>query len=276
MPLPRSSAGLCSVTLRALPTDAVLRAAVAAGLSCVEWGGDVHVPPGDTGTAAAVGEATRAAGLRVASYGSYHRALDPAEFDGVLASAVALGAPRIRVWAGTTGSARATRADRDRVAAGCADAVRRAGAAGIEIGLEWHGGTLTDTPASAAALLAAVDDLVGSPTLTTYWQPPLDTPDDEALAGLATVLDRVGAVHAFSWWPGTTRNPLRSRKKLWDMVFGVLGGTERAHDVLLEFVPDDDPDGLPAEAGTLLHWLGPAPAQDLHDRGRADRPKPHG
>lgn len=257
MPTPRTSAGLCSVTLRDHSPASVLRVAAAAGLDAVEWGGDVHVPPGDTATAAAVAAATADAGLRVASYGSYHRALDPTGFDDVLVCALALGAPRIRVWAGDVGSARATRAERDRVVAGCADAVRRAGDAGVEIGLERHGGTLTDTPASTAELLAAVDDAVGAATLTTYWQPPVDAPDDEALAGLSALLDRVSTVHVFSWWPGSERNPLASREALWGRVFELLATTGRDHDALLEFVPDDDPRHLPDEAATLRGWLNP-------------------
>ena len=276
MPLTTTSAGLCSVSLRALPHGAVVTAAAAAGLAALEWGGDVHVPPGDTATARAVGAATRDAGLRVASYGSYHRALDPAAFDDVLAAAVALGAPRIRVWAGRTASAQAGAEDRAQVARGVADAVRRAGDAGVEIGLEWHGGTLTDTAASTAGLLAAVDDLVGAQTLTTYWQPALDTGADEVLAGLAALADRVSTVHVFSWWPGTVRNTLASREDLWERVFALLGGTARDHDALLEFLPGDDPDHLAGEARTLLGWLSPRSPRHLHVRRPAVPPKPPG
>ena len=38
--------GLVSVTFRALPADEVLRLMLRSGLGCIEWGGDVHVPPG--------------------------------------------------------------------------------------------------------------------------------------------------------------------------------------------------------------------------------------
>ena len=39
--------GLCSVTLRALPWEDVLEVAVVAELTRIEWGADIHVPPGD-------------------------------------------------------------------------------------------------------------------------------------------------------------------------------------------------------------------------------------
>lgn len=98
--------GICSVTLRGLDPDRVIAAVAGAGLECVEWGGDVHVPPGDEDTARRVRDATVAAGLAVASYGSYYRAGrgDPRSSTAVLRSAVALGAPRIRIWAGATGT----------------------------------------------------------------------------------------------------------------------------------------------------------------------------
>ncbi|MEZ5208343.1 MAG: hypothetical protein R2690_15535 [Acidimicrobiales bacterium] len=63
--------GLCSVTFRALAVPAVVDLAAEAGLEAIEWGGDVHVPPGDVRRAAAAAQATLATGLRVGSYGSY-------------------------------------------------------------------------------------------------------------------------------------------------------------------------------------------------------------
>ena len=37
--------GLCSVTFRELDAERVVELAAEAGLACVEWAGDVHVPP---------------------------------------------------------------------------------------------------------------------------------------------------------------------------------------------------------------------------------------
>ena len=49
------------------------------------------------------------AGLVVAAYGSYYRVGhdDPAPFESVLDTAVELGAPLVRIWAGRSGSAEA-------------------------------------------------------------------------------------------------------------------------------------------------------------------------
>ncbi len=43
-------AGLVSVTFRQLSPEEIVRVAREAGLTVIEWGGDVHVPPGDSTT----------------------------------------------------------------------------------------------------------------------------------------------------------------------------------------------------------------------------------
>ncbi|MGW0708405.1 sugar phosphate isomerase/epimerase family protein [Streptomyces sp. NPDC002643] len=244
--------GLCSVTLRHLDAPGVIAAAVDAGLECVEWGGDLHVPPGDTDIAARVRDATGAAGLAVASYGSYYRAghSDPAEFEPVLHSAVRLGAPRIRIWAGATGTEETGPEKRAAVVGDTRRAAELAAEAGVDLAFEFHRNTLTDGADRTLRLL----EEVGRADVRTYWQPPLDTPDADALAGLDTLVDRVAAVHAFSWWPGTTRLPLDARAELWRAALG--RAHERRLDVLLEFVPDNDEKALAREARTLRALAG--------------------
>jgi 3-dehydroshikimate dehydratase len=235
--------GLCSVTLRALDVEAVAAAADRAGLEAIEWGADVHVPPGDLAAA----ERARGTGVAVASYGSYFRAGDPLdEFAAVLETARALGAPRIRIWAGRVGSAEASPAGRAAVAEGVRAAVELAG--DIEVALEFHGGTLTDAPASAVALLAAAGGA------RTYWQPPQGAPDAVALAGLRAVAPWLAAVHVFSWLPRAERHPLAARAALWREALALAGDV----DALLEFVPGDDPAVLAREAATLRELGGRA------------------
>jgi hypothetical protein len=244
---PYLSLGLCSVTLRALPIEAVVAVAADAGLECIEWGGDVHVPPGDVAAARRARSATERAGLRVASYGSYWRCAGP--FEPVLATARELGAPRVRIWAGEAGSADAAPAQREAIVAAARAAATAASpplagpatiaaspAGAIGLAFELHGGTLTDDIDSALGLVAAT----GVPA---YWQPPQSLPDAAALDWLRR-LPGVPAVHVFSWWPGSTRLPLRERGDLWRAVFAIF-----THgDALLEFVPEDDPALVAEEA----------------------------
>lgn len=244
-----SRLGLCSVTFRRLPAAEVARRTAAAGLQIIEWGADVHAPPQEPDTLRAVRAATEQSGLTCCSYGSYFRA-DPGEtagFPALAGAAVLLGAPRIRVWAGGVGSREAMPAERHGTVVRLREAARTAAGHGLELALEFHARTLTDTVASTLQLLEEVD----APNLRTYWQPPLDAPHEVALAGLAALADRVSAVHVFSWWPGNRRLPLAEREGLWTGVFDLLHRRDIQADALLEFMPGDDPAVLPRDAETL-------------------------
>ena len=61
----RLQPGLCSVTFRRCSAAEIVELATRAGLRCIEWGGDVHVPHGDLRTAG-VNRMRRNRGDRVA------------------------------------------------------------------------------------------------------------------------------------------------------------------------------------------------------------------
>jgi sugar phosphate isomerase/epimerase len=248
--------GLCSVTLRALSPAEVLARASAAGLTRVEWGADRHAPPGDVAALRGIRDLTERSGMVTCSYGSYWRAgtTPAAELPALLEAAEVLGAGRVRIWAGVVGSDRADPATREHVVTQLRLAADLAAERGIELACEFHADTLADTPESTVDLMQAA----ARPNLSTYWQPPVDVPDDAALAGLDQLLDRVSAVHVFSWWPGQTRLPLVGRRDLWRKVLTRLHEAERGPDLLLEFVPGDDPERIAPEAGTLRSWVGDA------------------
>ncbi|MBM7330523.1 sugar phosphate isomerase/epimerase, partial [Agrobacterium sp. S2] len=85
--------GLCSVTFRSLTPQVVIKLAASNGIRAIEWGADVHVPPGDLENARQVAARTAEAGLSVSSYGSYIFAPDftPDDVTSVLETARALG-----------------------------------------------------------------------------------------------------------------------------------------------------------------------------------------
>ena len=151
--------GLCSVTFRELDAEAVVEHTAAAGLECIEWAGDAHVPPGQAAAASRIRELTERAGLAVASYGSYLRfegddeGVIRAESEAVLTSARALGAPRIRVWAGRADSAEVPADARTRLVHRIRQFADDAATHGIDVGLEFHGRTLTDEIGSTLRLL---------------------------------------------------------------------------------------------------------------------------
>ncbi|WP_367134155.1 TIM barrel protein [Saccharothrix sp. HUAS TT1] len=247
--------GLASVTFRALPVPEVVALAHECGLSAVEWGGDAHVPLNDLAAARDARRRCADAGLVVSAYGSYHRAgvSDPAEWDAVLATAVELGAPRVRVWAGTTGSADASAGQRAAVVDALRAAAVAAEAAGVVVAVEYHPNTLTDALPSATRLFAEV----GHPSPAPYWQPGGAQDVPAALGEVRALLPALTTAHVFSWGPGgwSDRLPLAAREDLWLPVLREVGRDGVDRHVLLEFVADDSPAAFRADAATLLGWL---------------------
>src|SRR3954467_2439407 len=160
------TSGLVSVTFRQLAPRAIVELAAAANLGGIEWGGDIHVPAGDLETARTVRQITADAGLQVLAYGSYFRFQPQVAFEPVLETALALGAPLIRIWAGSQPSAATDAATRAMIVAESRRIAQLASQAGVIVAYEFHAGTLTDTTESALALLEAVEGM------RTLWQPP--------------------------------------------------------------------------------------------------------
>jgi len=248
--------GLVSITFRKLTPRQIVEATATAGLAGIEWGGDIHVPHGDLARASEIRRLTLDAGLTVAAYGSYYRAGAPEDeslpFARVLDTARELGAPVIRVWAGGKGAAQTEAADRAGVVEDCRRIAGLAAEAGIIVASEYHGGTLTDTDASAAALLEEVNH----PNFKTYWQPRNGALPDEVLGGLQRVLPRLAHLHVFHWWPDAgNRRPLAEGADRWLRYLELAASVPGDRFAMLEFVANDDPAVLAAEAATLKQWL---------------------
>lgn len=248
--------GLVSVTFRKLTAPAIVGLVAGAGLQGIEWGGDIHVPSGQYLTAREVGRLTRDTGLAVASYGSYYRAgeMQPDEFDTTLKTAVALGAPAIRIWVGKRGSDDADEAYRRAVAA---DTVRIADLAiseGMRLACEWHGGTLTDTATSANRFFEEVGQ---HPAVCTWWQPRTRKPVAESLIDIHAALPHIMGMHVFHWDPVTgERLPLANGETEWRSYFTrAIPALPPDSWALLEFVRDESIEQFRDDAATLKRWI---------------------
>jgi sugar phosphate isomerase/epimerase len=252
---------LCSVTFRTLTPDEIVALAAAAGLAAIEWGGDVHVPPGDLDRARSVRALTERHGLKVSSYGSYLQPPrdPPAAVAAALATAQALGAATIRVWAGSQGrdSADYTAAERNAVAAALRAMADAARDAGLTISLEYHRRTLTDDLASARALLAAVM----RPNLHTYWQPRPGLPLGIALNELDGLAADLSHLHVFAWDDAMRRYPLADHAPYWRSVFEALRESrwQGPRYAMIEFVQDDSITAFRQDAAALRRLLAPIP-----------------
>ena len=226
------------------------------GLRGIEWGGDVHVLPGDLGRAAEVREMTEFAGLRVAAYGSYYRAgqseADGMPFRRVLETAVTLGAPVIRVWPGTAASEATSDAVRWQIVEDLRRIADLASRSLVGISLEFHGGTLTDTNESANQLLVELDH----PNIWCQWQPHNGEANEACLEGLKAILPRLGNVHVFHWWPtAAERLPLAQGEERWNAFFETIALAPGDRYAMLEFVRGDDPGAVERDAAVLNAWL---------------------
>lgn len=243
--------GLTSVTFRQKSVEEVIALAAKAGLSGIEWGGDVHVPPGDPAAAAETARKTREAGLSVLSYGSYYRGLEGEDFRPILASAKALGAPVIRVWAGQKTYEESAPEEFAALAARFRAAAEMAAAEGIRAAFEYHRGTATQTIGGALALLRAAD----SKNLGCYWQPNPDISHAEQLAEIDALLPYLENIHVFCWTGKNERHLLSEGADRWRDYLAHIEKSGRSHSFILEFVLNDSDEAFFADAETLKALL---------------------
>ncbi|MDD5728453.1 MAG: sugar phosphate isomerase/epimerase [Victivallales bacterium] len=245
--------GTCSITLANLSRREVVDYCRRAGLAGIEWWGKAHVPPGDIAAAREAAQLTRKAGLQVSSYGSYYYAgvseNDGLKFSGIVDTAIALGAPVIRVWAGNKASADADADFFRRVADDLLRIGDMSAKAGIAVTIEYHGGTLTDDNCSAVSLMEAVKH----PAVFFSWQPPSGMNEKDCLAGLKNILPRLGSIHVFHWQTGkpAVRLPLADGFSRWQKYLSSVAADSQDYWALLEFVKNDDPEQFLADAAVL-------------------------
>jgi len=252
----RIRSGLVSITFRTLSREQIVIATVDAGLEAIEWGGDVHCPHGDFVASREARRLCDEHGIFVSAYGSYYRVGQPESdknpsFTAVLDSARELGARAIRVWAGGKGSTDASTEDRRQVVDDLVRICELAARQNVTIDLEYHGGTLTDTPQSTVQLLTDAR----RPNLRTYWQPRHGKSVDEGMRELSLLKPWLGNLHVFHWWPDpATRHPLREGVDRWAHYLKWIGGSDDRF-ASLEFVRNDDLAQLHADAQSLRELI---------------------
>lgn len=240
---------VASVTFRERPPAEVARLAKAAGLTAIEWGGDVHVPPGDREAAMAARAETQRHGLLVSAYGSYYRAGEQEDFSAVLDTALLLGTRVIRVWAGDTGSAACGAEARRKLEKTLAAAVKLAAARDCVVATEYHANTLTDTAASTRDLLHAV------PGLRTLWQPPVGIQMAENLWAMRVLGDGMENLHVYHRDLLGNCRPLQEGAEAWRRYFSAVPKRAMPRYATLEFVMGGGEEQFLADAETLHQLL---------------------
>lgn len=244
--------GLVSVSFRSLTVDEIIKKTREAGLFCIEWGSDVHVPPNDIENAKRVYDTTVENGLFVSSYGSYFnvRTDAPIDIKDYISTAKLLHTDIIRIWCGKKGSADTDAETRALLVANLREACDIAEQSGITLALECHNGTVTDDYRYAVDF---IED-VGRENARMYWQPNQSKSLEYNIAAARALKKFTKAVHVFQWDGRNERYPLASGEREWGAYIDILRDTDCAF--LLEFVPDDEAEYLAREADVLTRLLG--------------------
>ena len=255
--------GLVSVTFTERTCEDVIRLAQEARLELIEWHGFEHVAHGDFDTARRIGQSTLDAGLGVAAYGSYY-VVGESENQGlpfatVLQTAVELGAPMVRVWAGNRNPDEATPDYRAQIAGEARRIADLAGEEGIRLVFEFHNGSLTQTGESCAALMGAVDHA----NARVYWQPAPELDVDGNLSQLRRVLPWLVGLHVFHWRPTQMdRHPLVRGESDWRQYLKLANQHHDTLYALLEFVKDGAVEQFHEDAATLHRILESGASND--------------
>lgn len=236
---------IASVTFRNKSIEEISKLAHLCGISAIEWGADIHVPPRDAIAARNALMHTKQNGLTVSAYGSYYRGQENESFEPVLEAALIIEAEVIRIWAGNQASENITLSQRQILTEHISRAVLLAKQTGCVVATEYHANTLTDTLESTLALLNDVPDL------RTLWQPPIGLDFSQNVKALNALKGKIANLHVYHRSVDGDCEPLLKGVDDWRVYFKkvALDGKERY--ATLEFVKNNSEEQFIHDAAVL-------------------------
>lgn len=237
--------GLVSVSFRKHSPEEILQAMQKAGLTCIEWGSDVHCPPEKAEEIAAL---QARYGITCCSYGTYFRlGVTPMEeLPGYIAAAKTLGTDIIRLWCGNKDANEYTPAEKAALFDACKTAANIAENSGVVLCMECHISTYTNAKESALELMQAI----ASPNFRMYWQPNQYVSAEENLAYAKLLSPYTVHLHVFNWYRDK-KFPLEEATDIWKQYLAFF---ERDKHLLLEFMPDGRLETLLPEANAMKEF----------------------
>ena len=243
------SCGLVSISFRENSPEEIMEAVKRAGLTCVEWGSDVHAPCNDLDKLNKIVELQNKYGISCSSYGTYFRlgsdSID--DLQNYIDAAKVLGTDILRLWCGDRLSASYTEDEKEALYSDCIKAAEIAETNNVILCMECHRNSYTETVDGMLDLMKAVD----SPNFRMYWQPNQFRTDEENFRYAELVLPYCKVVHVFNW-KGEDRFPMSEGVSIWKEYVKILDGVDT---YLLEFMPDDNIESLGKEASALFDVL---------------------
>lgn len=237
--------GLVSISFRSLPPSEIVALTKKCGLSYIEWGSDVHAPCDAPDALAEISALQLAHGLQISSYGTYFKIglAKPEELTPYIHAAKKLGTNILRIWVGQKNYELYTAAELKSLFDDAAVCAKMAEDAGVILCAECHPNTVTNCLEGAEALLAHTH----SPAFQMYWQPNQFRSVESNCAYARAVAPYVKIIHVFQW-KERNRFPLSKGLREWETYLSYFDGSQT---LLLEFMPDNNPDSMPAEAESL-------------------------
>ncbi len=237
--------GLVSISFRGHSPEEIIAEAKNAGLSCIEWGSDVHAPCEDINKLKEIKKLQEETGISCCSYGTYFRlgVNNTDELQKYIDAAKILGTDILRLWCGNKSSADYDEAEEKLLLEECKKASETAENNGVTLCMECHNGTFTDTKEGAIKLIKTVN----SPAFRMYWQPNQFTEIEENKRYARLLASFTKTIHIFNW-TADKRYPLSEAVALWKEYLSYFNGTQT---LLLEFMPDDKTESLKTEADSL-------------------------
>ena len=237
--------GLVSVSFRDRTPNEILPAVKAAGLTCIEWGSDVHAPYTDTEKLNAIAALQEEYGISCCSYGTYFRLGETPmeELPGYIAAAKILGTNILRLWCGRKRSGDMTEEERNAFVALCREAAQIAEQHDVILCMECHKKTFTEDPDQAVWLM----NTVASPHFRMYWQPFQWQTPKQNVENAKTIAPYAEHIHVFNW-VNKEKFPLADAVADWQQYISAFS-TPRT--LLLEFMPCGTIEELAAETAAL-------------------------
>lgn len=244
------TSGLVSVSFRQHTPAEILDATKKAGLSCIEWGSDVHAPCNSIDRLIEIAKMQDEYGIFCSSYGTYFciGGTPMSELEGYIRAAKILHTDTLRLWCGSKCGSEYSKHERQIFFDLCRHAAEIAERNKVTLCMECHVGSYTEKLNDALELMQAVD----SQSFRMYWQPFQWQTHDENLRYAEAIAPYTRNIHVFQWGMHQ-RFSLNDGIDEWKEY---LSRFSVPRTLLLEFMPDDKITSLLNEANALRTITG--------------------
>ena len=241
--------GVVSVSFRNHSPEEIIIATKNAGLSCIEWGSDIHAPYDNMERINEIVKLQNEYSITCSSYGTYFRLGedDINDLQRYIDAAKLLGTDVLRLWCGNKSAELYSDDEKREFFTECMKAAKIAEKNNVTLCMECHHGTYTQTIEGTLELM----HLVASPNFCMYWQTNQFQSSEKNIKYAESVEPYCKCVHVFNWM-GNDKFSLSEGVNIWEKYIDIL---KNVNTFLLEFMPDNNIETLKTEGNLLLQII---------------------